>query len=196
MSTLLIHAMLFGVSPTFLGVGQPREQRAYVQDLDEAGIQNGGLPVDLLTSVTTSQKECLLETTAAASWELLIIQAEHDGITIEAGWCYRSLEAQRRTYIRNCGSIDAPKAACDPKTSSPGNSNHGWGRAVDVTTNGRLLSCRSEAFEWLAAHAGQYGWVHPAWAGCGESGEEPWHWEWGGTETVVGPTSLHGSLPI
>lgn len=196
LSTLLIHAMLIGAPTDFFGVGQPLEHRAYVQDLEDSGIRNGDLPPELLTAVATSQKECLLEATAAESWELLIIQAEHDGVTIEAGWCYRSLEAQRHTYVRNCGSLDAPKAACDPKTSTPGNSNHGWGRAVDVTSHGRLLTCRSAPFQWLEANAAEYGWVHPAWAGCGDPGEEPWHWEWGGTDAVVGVATLHGGRPI
>lgn len=196
LSTLLIHVLLIGAPADFLGVGQPLEHHAYVQDLEDAGMQNGELPADLLAPVPTSRQECLLEGMAAESWQLLLIQAERDGVIIEAGWCYRSLEAQRRTYARNCGSTNAPKAACDPMTSTPGNSNHGWGRAVDVTSNGRLLTCRSNASAWLEANAADYGWVHPEWAGCDQPDAEPWHWEWGGTDAVVGSTSLHGSRPI
>ena len=71
---------------------------------------------------------------------------------------------------------------CRVPTAKPGNSNHGWGRAVDLTVDGSLLTCDSEAFVWLQENASRYGWVHPAWAGCGADKEEAWHWEWGGTD--------------
>jgi LAS superfamily LD-carboxypeptidase LdcB len=70
---------------------------------------------------------------------------------------------------------------CSVPTAKPGNSNHGWGRAVDIKVAGRLLTCDSEAFHWLQDNAHLYGWVHPGWAACGENKQEAWHWEWGGT---------------
>ena len=70
---------------------------------------------------------------------------------------------------------------CTVPTAKPGNSNHGWGRAIDIKIGGRLLTCESEAFEWLVANAHVYGWVHPEWAACDEPQQEAWHWEWGGT---------------
>ena len=70
---------------------------------------------------------------------------------------------------------------CRVPTARPGNSNHGWGRAVDLTVDGALLTCESDAFLWLAENADRFGWVHPEWAACGADKEEAWHWEWGGT---------------
>ena len=70
---------------------------------------------------------------------------------------------------------------CRVPTAKPGNSNHGWGRAVDITADESLLTCDSDAFVWLVENAGRYGWVHPEWAACGAEKEEAWHWEWGGT---------------
>jgi hypothetical protein len=32
-------------------------------------------------------------------------------------------------------------------------------------------------YQWMEAHAGAYGWVHPDWASQGGDREEPWHWE-------------------
>jgi LAS superfamily LD-carboxypeptidase LdcB len=165
--------------------GEPLTSTAYAEDLVDAGFSNGMLPAEALVEVPTSQKECLVEVEAAEAWEALLVHAAHDGIYLEAGWCYRSLAAQRRTYVRNCGSLRAPKSKCVNPTATPGNSNHGWGRAIDVTTyRGRLLTCRSTAFRWLEENAHLYGWVHPAWAGCGRPLEEAWHWEWGGTNEV------------
>ncbi|NND03918.1 MAG: hypothetical protein HKN91_14145 [Acidimicrobiia bacterium] len=89
--------------------------------------------------------------------------------------------------------VDEPKVVvervrvCRVPTATPGNSNHGWGRAVDLTADGALLTCESDAFVWLAANASRYGWVHPDWAACGADKEEAWHWEWGGTRND-GPT--------
>ncbi|MCP3976560.1 MAG: hypothetical protein GY720_18895 [bacterium] len=74
---------------------------------------------------------------------------------------------------------------CSPPTAKPGNSNHGWGRAADLKSQGQLLTCESEAFLWLQENAHLYGWVHPTWAACGEPKAEAWHWEWGGTQEVA-----------
>lgn len=76
---------------------------------------------------------------------------------------------------------------CRVPTAKPGNSNHGWGRAIDITADAALLGCESEAFIWLLDNAGRYGWVHPQWAACGADKEEAWHWEWGGTAAYTGP---------
>lgn len=78
---------------------------------------------------------------------------------------------------------DAPERVrvCRVPTARPGNSNHGWGRAIDITADGALLTCESEAFEWLSENAAEFGWVHPGWAACDADKEEAWHWEWGGT---------------
>ncbi|MBX6372526.1 MAG: D-alanyl-D-alanine carboxypeptidase family protein [Acidothermus sp.] len=57
----------------------------------------------------------------------------------------------------------------------PGTSNHGWAQAVDLGCG--VQNYGSPQFRWMVAHAGAYGWVHPAWAN--QSPFEPWHWEFG-----------------
>lgn len=62
--------------------------------------------------------------------------------------------------------------------ATPGRSNHGWGRAVDLC--GGIQVFGSPQHAWMDAHAGEYGWVHPSWAEPGGSKPEAWHWEWTG----------------
>jgi hypothetical protein len=57
----------------------------------------------------------------------------------------------------------------------PGTSNHGWGLAVDLGCG--IQNYGSPQYRWMTAHAGEFGWVHPAWAV--RNPFEPWHWEFG-----------------
>ncbi|HEX7104574.1 MAG TPA: M15 family metallopeptidase [Acidothermaceae bacterium] len=57
----------------------------------------------------------------------------------------------------------------------PGTSNHGWGLAVDLGCG--IQNYGSPQYRWMTAHAGQFGWIHPAWAT--RNPFEPWHWEFG-----------------
>ena len=59
----------------------------------------------------------------------------------------------------------------------PGTSVHGWGRAVDFEEAGVELTFSSPGFWWLYFCAGQFGFVHPAWADPSGSSPEAWHWE-------------------
>ena len=178
---LLVVALMSSTGiPEYPERGEPIESSALEADLIEAGYRNARLPKDLLVEVeSNNRKRCYLEKEAAEAWEAMLVHAEHDGIRIEATSCYRDLRAQQEAYNWNC-----PNGKCRVPTARPGNSHHGWGRAIDFTSRGRLLSCRSATFQWLKEHAHLYGWVHPAWAGCGRTKSEPWHWEWAGTETT------------
>ena len=62
--------------------------------------------------------------------------------------------------------------------ATPGRSNHGLGKAVDLCGGIQAFSTPQHA--WMDAHAGEYGWVHPSWAEPGGSKPEAWHWEWNG----------------
>lgn len=66
----------------------------------------------------------------------------------------------------------AVKAAKGYLAATPGTSNHGWGLAVDICGE----SYAGERWDWLAAHAPEYGWDNPEWART--SKYEPWHWEY------------------
>lgn len=185
---------------------------ALSDDLIDAGHDNGRLPAELLVEIESSAG-CLLELEAAEQWLALEEQAAADGIELVARWCYRNISTQRATYNRNCPLTPAvpvdPEAAegedqspvamvrrCRVATAKPGNSNHGWGRAVDLKTAGRLLSCQSPEFEWLVDNAHLYGWVHPEWAACGEPKEEAWHWEWAGQPPPAEPVSVGPATPV
>ena len=40
----------------------------------------------------------------------------------------------------------------------------------------------------MQGNAHRFGWVHPDWAHCGMSTQEPWHWEFAGvTDPSPGP---------
>lgn len=208
----LVAALLFAASLTpaqsFPDLGKPIADEAYIEDLVESGYMNGRLGDDTLLPIDDSGS-CLLEEEAAEAWLRLEIHAANAGIDLVARWCYRDLATQTRTYRRNCPRTvtivepatnpDAEDEAavvtrkgprvCSPPTAKPGNSNHGWGRAADIKSDGRLLTCGSEAFEWLQDHAHLYGWVHPGWAACGETKQEPWHWEWGATQEPAPPVT-------
>ena len=80
---------------------------------------------------------------------------------------YRSYAAQVDVFKRK------PTLA-----ATPGRSQHGWGLATDLC--GGIQVFGSPAHEWMRAHAGQFGWVHPRWAQRGGSKPEPWHWEYVG----------------
>ncbi len=179
----------------------PLSSDAYTEDLQVAGFRNGRMPDIRMIEVNG----CLLERDAAYTLALMIEAADNDGVGLDPGDCYRSLEQQRIAYDKRCPEVDKPLTTYDPATDEtvvvgyvqerqcsgppialPGTSNHGWGRAVDFTSNGRAtLGCRDAAFTWLNANASRYGWVHPGWAHCGQSTSEPWHWEWGGVAEAL-----------
>lgn len=184
---------------------RPVSQEAYSWDLQDEGLKNGSLPDTRLIEVDG----CLLERDAGYTMSLMIEAAAADGVRIDPGSCYRSVEQQQATYERNCPLITDTVPLVDPitgeqlvdddgaplvsisryrvcsiPTATPSKSNHGWGRAVDLLVNGRAMTCRDRAFHWLEEHAADFGWIHPEWAGCGEPLEEAWHWEYGGLELI------------
>jgi hypothetical protein len=61
--------------------------------------------------------------------------------------------------------------------AKPGTSNHGWGTAIDVW-EWKAYSFGSARYEWLVAHAPDYGWVCPAATSPGNP--EYWHYEYVG----------------
>jgi D-alanyl-D-alanine carboxypeptidase len=77
---------------------------------------------------------------------------------------YRDLEAQ--------AALRASKGAIAARA---GQSNHGWGLAIDFCAS----TYTGEPGRWLDDVAPIYGWANPAWARPGGSGSfEPWHWEY------------------
>ena len=180
---------------------EPVSSEAYVEDLEVARLRNGKMPSLRMIDV----HGCLLERDAAYTLALMIEAAANDGIRLTPGDCYRSFEQQRAAYDSRCPEVEIQITQYDPATdesivvgtkkqrecsgppiATPGTSNHGWGRAVDFTRNGRsTLGCGDSAFTWLNANGARFGWVHPPWARCGKATAEPWHWEWGGVREAL-----------
>lgn len=186
---------------------EPVSSEAYVADLESAGIANGAMPSIRLMNVAG----CTLDRDAAYTLALMIEDASADGVGLYPGDCYRTYAQQDSAYEARCPivvkevtSFDAvtgetvvvaktrERECTGPPIARPGTSNHGWGRAIDFTSNGRAsLDCNDSAFVWLQQNAQRFGWVHPGWARCGQSTAEPWHWEWGGVqETEPAPADF------
>ena len=102
----------------------------------------------------------------APAIEALLADAEADGIVL-AGWGYRTTEtadlpppaALRRRGRQRCRRrLRSPGSACSPPTAKPGSSMHELGLAIDFTHDGASIGSHdSPAYQWLAAHAGDYG---------------------------------------
>ncbi len=85
-------------------------------------------------------------------------------------------DIQLTDSYRSYASQVAVKRSKPGLAARPGTSQHGWGLAVDL---GGGVQKGDRHYDWLAEHAGDYGWENPAWAQSGGSGPyEPWHWEY------------------
>jgi hypothetical protein len=141
---------------TFLATGST--------SLGWGGYSNGLIPVSKLCSITSGH---MLRCDAAAAYKQLASSFKAKfGSTLCITDSYRSYASQVDLYARK------PSLA-----ALPGTSNHGWGVAVDLC--GGIQSFGTTQYKWMEAHAGAYGWVHPAWARQGGTRQEPWHWEFG-----------------
>lgn len=191
----LLLAVFAGLAPGEQPEYAPAGVEAYTLDLELDGYRNGQMDPDRMMTVSG----CTLERDAAYLYSLLLDAARDDGINLYAEDCYRSYNVQAAAYERRCPVVETPIYTFDaatgekvqsgtkkerecsgPPVAPAGRSNHGWGRAVDFATSYRVLSCYDEEFHWLKLNAHRFGWVHPDWAACGKSTQEPWHWEYAG----------------
>lgn len=126
------------------------------------GYQNGKVPS---SAMRYTSRTGLGHPAAIESYTLLLAEADKAGLDLH-GSCYRSLEAQQAG------------AAQSSNFATPGNSNHGWGLAIDIACLvGGSEMYDSRAYDWLSMNAWKFGWGHPTWARQGGSKPEPWHWE-------------------
>lgn len=128
-----------------------------------ADFSNGLLPNWALCSLPGYNGKKLRADAAKPFQQLNNAYAAHFGKTICITDAYRSLGAQQSVYARKPGMA-----------AVPGTSNHGWGYALDLGCG--VQDYGSPEFNWMKAHAPEYGWVHPSWAE--HSPFEPWHWEY------------------
>jgi len=108
----------------------------------------------------------------------LVAAAKAAGINLSGGG-YRDPAEQITLRRAHCGTSDyaiywMPASQCHPPTAQPGRSMHERGLALDLQSNGRLITSRSDpAFVWLAANAGRFGFRNLP--------SEPWHWSTNGS---------------
>lgn len=201
-----ILALIFTISTALAPLPTPEyvpaNDEAYTLDLEVDGYQNGSMPDDRMMSFDG----CTLERDAAYMYALLMEAAEEDGVSLSYEDCYRSYSSQAAAYNSRCPVIETPTFGVDPLTGAsvqtgvksgrtcsgpptarPGHSNHGWGRAVDFTDGNGVLGCSDATFRWMQGNAHRFGWVHPDWAHCGMSTQEPWHWEFAGVTDPILP---------
>jgi hypothetical protein len=201
-----ILALIFTISTALAPLPTPEyvpaNDEAYTLDLEVDGYRNGSMPDDRMMSFGG----CTLERDAAYMYALLMEAAEEDGVSLSYEDCYRSYSSQAAAYNSRCPVIETPtfgvdpltgasvqtgvssgRACSGPPTARPGHSNHGWGRAVDFTDGYGVLGCSDATFRWMQGNAHRFGWVHPDWAHCGMSTQEPWHWEFAGVTDSILP---------
>ena len=117
---------------------------------------------------------------AAASWAAMVDAAAAEGVRLLIVSGFRSIDYQARLIRKK---INAGQQVTDilKVNAAPGFSEHHTGRAVDIATPGsRPLSEEfedSEAFRWLTANAGGFGFsmTYPRDNPYGVI-YEPWHW--------------------
>lgn len=110
----------------------------------------------------------LVEAQIADQLLALLQAADDDGIDL-SGWGWRSHQAQIELRTAHCADVwESAAISCSPPTAKPGTSRHEYGVAVDFTANGSVLAWGTPEFEWMAANAGDFGFVNLA--------SEAWHW--------------------
>ncbi|MFF1875529.1 D-alanyl-D-alanine carboxypeptidase family protein [Kitasatospora herbaricolor] len=148
------------------------------------GLTNGAIPTSRLVDV--SGREDYLEPTAAAQWLWMRTDLHAaTGVWINpapGSSCNRSRATQDAFYASYRSYLAGGPYA--PVAAVPGTSNHGWARAIDITgyegndtwtspRTGRTYRVNLRVWNWLLAHAHEYGFD---WA-TGDSSGEAWHWE-------------------
>jgi hypothetical protein len=146
-------------------------------DLSWGGYRNGYIPDSAMSPIDSQGHR--LESTAAA--EFLAMQAamlRDLGRTISVApgddSAFRTIAQQQVDYdlYMQGGNV----------ASAPGLSNHGWGRAVDITG----YEVHDDVWNWLLTHAAAYGYSHATGALSGER----WHWE---CTTTPGTVAVGGN---
>lgn len=146
------------------------------------GYTNGSIPQSALGAINAAGT-LFLHPSAAAAFLDMQRHAAQDGVNISINQGYRTLAEQQtlyQKYLNGTGNLAA----------KPGTSNHGWGFALDIEVGS---GPGNRVYDWLAAHAHDYGWVHPSWAQPGKSTSEAWHWEWWAGLNIIGTAGEAGS---
>ncbi len=128
---------------------------------------NGQIPAAGLCPLVGSPGDSLRPAAAAAFNAMSLAYRKDTGSTLCITDSYRSYSEQITV-----------KAAKGKWAATPGYSEHGFGRALDLC--GGVENFGAPAHLWMKQNAPLYGWFHPAWAEPNGSLPEPWHWEYAG----------------
>ena len=134
---------------------------------NEGEYPNGKIPVAALCPLFGAAGQSLRPGAAAAFNAMSIAYQKDTGSPICVTDSYRSYAEQV--------SVKAVKGKW---AATPGRSEHGMGRAVDLC--GGINNFGTPAHLWMKQNAPLYGWFHPDWAEPTGSLPEPWHWEYAG----------------
>ena len=134
---------------------------------NEGEYPNGKIPVAALCPLFGAPGHSLRPGAAAAFNAMSIAYQKDTGSPICVTDSYRSYAEQV--------SVKAVKGKW---AATPGKSEHGMGRAVDLC--GGINNFGTPAHLWMKQNAPLYGWFHPDWAEPSGSLPEPWHWEYAG----------------
>ena len=158
---------------TTQAAAQAAQQRAAqaakkaAQRLSLAAYANGRVPASALCPIAFATGQQLRCDAADALAQLNVSYRAQFGANLVVTDSYRSYAAQV-TCTATKGSLCA----------TPGTSNHGLGVAVDL--GGGMQQSGSKQHAWMTAHAGEFGFDLPDWAGPSGNKPEPWHWEFTG----------------
>jgi hypothetical protein len=133
---------------------------------DVSGYPNGQIPRSALCPLWGASGHVLRADAAAAFNALSRAYAAAWGRPVCVTDSYRSYEMQVELKARK------PILA-----ATPGTSNHGWGRAVDLCDG--VNEFGTPTYVWMTQNAARFGWYHPSWAEPTGSKPEAWHWEFG-----------------
>lgn len=126
---------------------------------------NGQLPDSALAPIPFATGKRLTPEAAADLGRLNEAYKAHFGRNMSVTDAYRTLAKQKELKAGSKAKLAA----------TPGTSQHGWGKAVDL--GGGINTFGSEEYVWMKLNAPAYGWNHPSWAEPSGSKPEPWHWE-------------------
>jgi len=119
---------------------------------------------------------------AAHAWRRMQSCAQSESVELQAVSAFRTVDYQAGLIRQKLKKGQALEEILKV-SAAPGFSEHHSGRAIDVTTPGSEVLEepfeKTAAFEWLSAHAGEFGFAlsYPRGNPHGVA-YEPWHWAW------------------
>jgi len=144
--------------------------------IDGVKYTNGEIPEDKLRfinkwkeykgSISSDKGRVRFYVRASHALDKLLAAATAEKVYLKINSAYRTYEDQvatKKTYGSNA--------------ATPGNSNHGFGLAVDFSRNGEKLHPRMTQYEWLQKNATKFGFKRLKYNPKHPESWEAWHWE-------------------